>query len=121
MAQFRFQNLEIWKEAIEMTDKLLDVADEVEEARKYRFAEQMRGAVMSISNNISEGSGSFSNKDFANFLNISRRSIFEVVNILTVFERRNIINKKFYELNIEKLDILSRKVTNFRKSLISKP
>lgn len=120
MAQFRFQNLDIWKEAIEMTDDLLDVADQVDRARKYRFAEQLRGAVMSVSNNIAEGSGSFSNKDFANFLNIARRSIFEVVNILTVLERRRLINIEFYELNEEKLDILSRKITNFRKSLITK-
>lgn len=120
MAQFRFQNLDIWKEAIEMTDDLLDVADRVEEARKYRFAEQLRGAVMSVSNNISEGSGSFSDKDFANFLNMSRRSIFEVVNILTVFERRKFIDKDFYQANVEKLDVLSRKITNFRKALNSK-
>jgi hypothetical protein len=29
-----------------------------------------------------EGSGSFSDKEFANFLNISRRSIFECANII---------------------------------------
>lgn len=115
---FRFQELQIWQEAIELTDELLDVADEVEELRKFKFAEQLRGAVMSISNNISEGSGSFSNKDFANFLNMSRRSTFEVVNILTIFQRRNYIDVSFYEQQTIKLDQLSRKITNFRKSLL---
>lgn len=121
MVQFRFQNLEIWQEAIEMTNELLDIADTMEQKKKYRFAEQLRGAVMSISNNIAEGLGSFSDKDFANFLNMSRRSIFEVVNILTLFKRRDYIEEAQYLKSTKKLDILSRKITNFRKALISKP
>lgn len=120
MAQFRFQNLDIWKESIELSNSLFDISDMVEKAHKYRFAEQLRGAVMSISNNISEGSGSFSNRDFANFLNMSRRSIFEVVNILTIFERRGFIQKDEFEIYVNRLDVLSRKVTNFRKSLLAK-
>ncbi|MEM6359532.1 MAG: four helix bundle protein [Bacteroidota bacterium] len=120
MATFRFQELQIWQEAIELTDALPDVADAAEEKKKFKFAEQLRGAVMSISNNISEGSGSFSNKDFAHFLNMSRRSIFEVVNILTIFHRRKYIDSTFYLEQADKLDVLSRKITNFRKALISK-
>ena len=58
MAKFRFQDLEIWKEAIEKGNMLFDVADEIEEKRLFRFAEQLRSAGMSMSNNIAEGSGS---------------------------------------------------------------
>ncbi len=49
---FRFQDLKIWKKAIEIGDKLLDIADELEMNKLYRFAEQVRGASLSISNNI---------------------------------------------------------------------
>lgn len=52
---FRFQNFEIWKKAIKIGYKLLDVADTLEKRKLYRFAEQVRGASLSISNNI-EGS-----------------------------------------------------------------
>ena len=52
----------------------------------YRFSEQLRAAAMSITNNIAEGSASTSDKDFAQFLNIARRSVFECVNILILFE-----------------------------------
>ncbi len=48
---FRFQDLEIWKKAIEIGNKLLDIADDLEKRRLYRFAEQTRGASLSISNN----------------------------------------------------------------------
>ena len=48
---FRFQDLEIWKKAIDIGNRLLDIADELEKKRLYRFAEQVRGASLSISNN----------------------------------------------------------------------
>ncbi len=62
--QFRFQDLRVWQVAIEVANDLLDIADSLEKKRLYRFAEQLRGAGMSISNNIAEGSGSSSKKDF---------------------------------------------------------
>jgi four helix bundle protein len=72
---------------------------------------------MSISNNIAEGSGSFSDKDFANFLNISRRSVFECANILHIFQRRKIITSEQRFSIYPDLITLSKKITNFRKSL----
>lgn len=51
MTKFRFQDLEIWKDAIEIGDMLFDIADKLEEKRLFRFAEQLRGAGMSMSNN----------------------------------------------------------------------
>jgi len=52
MVKFRFQDLEIWKMSIEIADTLFDIADDLEEKKLYRFAEQLRGASMSMSNNI---------------------------------------------------------------------
>ena len=115
--KFRFENLEIWQLAIGAANELCDVADDLERRKLYKFAEQLRGAVLSISNNIAEGSGSSSNKDFANFLNYSHRSIYEVVNIVTVLHMRNIVDDQKLEQYLEDLDKLSRKITNFKKSL----
>jgi four helix bundle protein len=117
MDDFRFEKLDIWKESIEISDVLFDYADKADDKRLYKFAEQLRAAGMSISNNIAEGSGSFSDKEFANFLNISRRSIFECANILYIFERRGIITQFERTTIYSKLIILSKKITNFRKSL----
>ena len=55
MPKFRFQDLEIWQLAIEIADELFDLAYELEKKKLYRFAEQLRAAGMSISNNIAEG------------------------------------------------------------------
>ena len=82
MVKFRFQDLKIWQLAIEIADDLFDIADELEQKKLFRFAEQLRGSGMSMSNNIAEGSGSLSKKEFKNFLNIARRSTFENANFI---------------------------------------
>ena len=56
--KFRFQDLKIWQSAIEIADELFNIADDLERKKLYRFAEQLRGSGMSMSNNIAEGSGS---------------------------------------------------------------
>lgn len=117
MDDFRFEQLDIWKEAIQISDILFDFADKAEKKKFFWFAEQLRAAAMSISNNIAEGSGSFSDKEFASFLNISRRSIFECANIIHIFLRRKIINIEEKKLIYDQLILLSKKITNFRKVL----
>jgi len=117
MAKFRFQDLKIWQLAIEIADELFDIADGIEKKRLYRFAEQLRAAGMSMSNNIAEGSGSSSKREFKNFLNIARRSTFENANILIILERRKLIKTTQLEKNLENLDKLCRQITNFIKSL----
>lgn len=117
MDDFRFEKLEIWRDAISVSDYLFDIAEKADEKRFYKFAEQLRAATMSISNNIAEGSGSFSDKDFSNFLNISRRSVFECANILFIFERRKIIEMPERMAIYPKLISLSKMITGFRKTL----
>jgi len=117
MAKFRFQDLEIWRMAIEIADVLFDIAAELDKKRLYRFAEQLRGAGMSMSNNIAEGSGSSSKKEFIQFLNIARRSTFENANILILLRRRKLIEEEMLENLLDKLDHLCRMITNFQKTL----
>lgn len=115
---FRFENLEIWKDAIMISDTLLNLSDIVEGKKLYRFAEQLRGATMSISNNIAEGSGCFSNKEFAQFLNFARRSIFECANIVSLFLKRELITIEEKDKIYIELTILSKKIAVFRKRLL---
>ena len=119
MAQFRFMDLDIWKESIIMNDQLFDLADALSDAKSYRVAEQLRAASLSISNNIAEGSGSFTSKDFANFLNFSRRSVFETANISFVVYRRKFIDKEHLDQILNDLELLSRRITSFRKSILT--
>ena len=116
-SKFRFQDLEIWKLAIEIADELFDIADELEKKHLFRFAEQLRGAGMSMSNNIAEGSGSEWKKEFKNFLNIARRSAFENANILIILNGRKLIEDDRVEKLLDKLDKECRMITNLKKTL----
>ena len=118
MAQFRFQNLEIWKRAIEIADYLLDVASKMDERKFYRFSDQLRGAALSISNNIAEGAGSASKKEFAQFLNFAKRSCFENANMLILFARKGLIGDELRDQQLVALEEESRMIEAFRKSLL---
>ena len=50
--QFRFQDLEIWKRAADLSVVLFQYGDVLDRKKFYRFAEQFRAAVLSITNNI---------------------------------------------------------------------
>ena len=80
---FRFEDLEIWKKAIEIAEKLFDIADQLETNKLFRFAEQLRAAALSMPNNIAEGSGSNSDREFAQFINIAKTT-----NIFIFFKKK---------------------------------
>ena len=117
--KFRFQDLRIWQLAIEIADELFDIADDLKRKKLYRFAEQLRSAAMSMSNNIAEGSGSSWNRDFSNFLNIARRSTFENANISILLYRRHIIGDSRLDAILKNLDSLCRQITSFQHTLKS--
>ena len=117
MVKFRFPDFEIWQLSIKIADELFGIADSLEERRLYRFAEQLRAAGMSMANNIAEGSGSDSKREFSQYLNVARRSTFENANILILLQKRNLIAQNEFESLLENLDFLCRKITNFQKSL----
>ncbi|MEI6655140.1 MAG: four helix bundle protein [Verrucomicrobiota bacterium] len=113
---FRFEDMDIWQRAAEISMPVFDIADSLEDQRKYRFGEQLRAAMLSFSNNMAEGSGSASDIDFAHFLNIARRSIFEVASMLLVFHKRKIIPARPCVLLTELIE-LSKMTLAFRNTL----
>jgi four helix bundle protein len=49
---FRFEDLEIWQLARQLAVRFHQVADRLEKRKFYRYAEQLRGAGLSLANNI---------------------------------------------------------------------
>lgn len=87
MAKFRFQDLKIWQVVIDIANELFGLADDLEMKKLYRFADQLKGSGISMPNNIAEGSGSHSKKEFKQFLNIARRSTFENTKLQREYRR----------------------------------
>jgi four helix bundle protein len=114
---FRFEDLDVWQRAADLAFSLGGVADKLEELRRNRFAEQLRAAALSISNNIAEGSGSSSNNEFRHFLNIARRSAFECANMLLIFQRQNLVSDDEVGPLLLELNEVCRMITGLSRSL----
>jgi four helix bundle protein len=114
---FRFQNLDIWRKATEIGMELFDIADELDKRHLHRFAEQSRATGLSMSNNIAEGSGSISKKEFRQFLNVARRSTFENASMIIIYQMRELISEEQKEHLLEELDQLCRMISGFVRSL----
>ena len=109
--------MEIWQRAADVSSDLFRLASKLDAQKTYRFAEQLRAAALSVTNNIAEGSGSVSDKEFANFLNISRRSIFEVANMLILLSREGYLSETEVSGLLPELEEQSRMILAFRKTL----
>jgi four helix bundle protein len=72
---------------------------------------------LSITNNIAEGSGSDSDDDFSNFLKFSRRSVFEVANMLILFARKGYLNEAEINPLLAELQEQSKMILAFRRTL----
>ena len=87
---FRFGDLQIWEIAKELAIACHETADALDRQRLFRYAEQLRGAGLSPSNNIAEGSASTHTNEFRQFLNIARRSVHENASMTLIFEAMNL-------------------------------
>ncbi|MEX0610860.1 MAG: four helix bundle protein, partial [Pirellulales bacterium] len=114
---FRFEDLELWQRAADVSFALDELADRFEEQRRYRHAEQLRCAGLSISNNIAEGSGSKSSNEFRNFLNIAHRSAFECASMLLVFKRKQMMSADVVSPLLVELNEVCRMLTGLSRSL----
>jgi len=114
---FRFEDLEIWQLARRLAVKFHKLAEQLDRRRLYRYAEQLRGAGLSLTNNMAEGSGSIHVQEFKQFLNITRRSLFEDASMLMVFEALGLFAPAEIDDLLTDCDVLSRKITNFSRAL----
>lgn len=113
---FRFEELEIWKMAIEYADKCYNIADKFPKHEIFALGDQLRRAAVSIPNNIAEGSGG-TPKEFSNFLNISVRSTLETISILIMAERRVYISAEQRLTLYKEAEILIRRIRAFKNSI----
>jgi len=117
---FRFQTLEVYRTTLEISGDIFILLNELQNKREFVIADQLMRAFLSITNNIAEGSGSNSEKEFAYFLNIARRSVFECVNIMTIMHLKGHLSNEAKDEYSEKFELISRKLQSLRKYLLKK-
>ena len=113
----RFEDLELWKEAVKMGVSIYKITEEGKMARDFSARDQLRRAAISVSNNIAEGFEYNNNKTFVRFLMYAKGSAGELRSQLFVLKEAGIIEEgKFHPL-WEHVLKLSRNIEGFRKYL----
>ncbi len=73
-----YRNLEVWKKAHSLALDIYRVSGELPTSERYGLQSQMRRSAASIPENIAEGSGRSTDRDFARFLSTAIGSACEL-------------------------------------------
>ena len=115
-----FEEFEVHKKGVLLTKKIYQLVKKPSFEKEFDFKSQIKRAVVSITNNIAEGSEYNNNKQFIRFLKMSKGSCAEVRNMLLLArELEFCTNDEIQESMILSVEI-SQNVSNFIKYLSSK-
>ena len=77
--RFRFKNFKVYQDSKQFCKSCHDIVEKNIKSRDKELASQIKRALNSLILNIAEGSADNSDTEFARFLGISIRSVYEVV------------------------------------------
>jgi four helix bundle protein len=114
---FKFEKLEVWQEAIELSGVVNSVTSKFPKDDLYVLTSQMKRAYDSISLNIAEGSTGQTNPEYKKFLGYSIRSGIELVSGIYLAKKRNIISEGDFNTIYSQTDILIKRIQALRKAI----
>ena len=88
----KFENLEVWRLAIDYADLCYGLAEQLPKQEEYNLASQIRRAAVSIALNIAEGSTGLSDAEQSRFLSMAIRSLLETVACQHLIHRRQYLD-----------------------------
>ncbi len=112
-----FEEMEVWQDAQNLA---VDVYQDFAMCRDFSFVDQIKRAVVSVSNNIAEGAERTSSVEFARFLDISKGSSGEVRSMYRLAERLKFVDSEASVSRSEQCKSISRQLGGFAKHLRKK-
>lgn len=89
---YKFENLEVWKLALEYIDQCYVIGDLLPQSEQYNLKSQLMRAATSIALNIAEGAIGQSDAEQARFLSFASRSLVETVACQHLIHRRGYLS-----------------------------
>lgn len=114
-----FEEIEAWKKSRELTKIIYRLSSKSEFSKDWLLKDQIRRAVIFVGSNIAEGFDSGFNKEFARFLNISKRSVSEIQSQLYVALDQLYINHKEFECAYDCAQEIRKIISGFIRYLKS--
>ena len=115
-----FRNYDIWKNGLNIVDKVYTLTDGFPKYETYGLSDQLRRASVSIPSNVAEGSSRTSETDFSRFLEYSIGSCFEVETQLEIALRRKYISEEQFGRLLETIQQEERQLNQFITKLKTK-
>ena len=109
----KFEDLEIWQQARELNIKVAPLLDKLSELKSYRLKDQLDGSAGSVMDNIAEGFERDGNREFIQFLAISKGSLGEVRSQLYRAADRSYLEMEQNEILQVECKLLAGKIANF--------
>ena len=109
----KFEELPIWKLALEITKLIYDLTSNSKWSKDFGLRDQIRRAVVSVSSNIVEGFEKSNNNEFIRFLRMSKGSVGETRNQLHIALAVGYISIEEFNFVNEKLEELSARIGGF--------
>ncbi len=95
----RFEDIQAWQAARELTRMVYAVSSRGSFAYDYRLRDQIRGSAISVMSNIAEGFGAATNGEFIRFLGYARRSLVELQSQLYIaLDQQYISQEEFRQI-----------------------
>lgn len=114
-----FEDLEVWKTARALTNKIYGITKNDAFSKDYSLKDQIRRASVSIMSNIAEGYERGGNQELIQFLSIAKGSCGEVRCQLYIAGDQNYTNQNELKPIIEQCKRLSIMINNFMEHLKS--
>ena len=115
----RFEDIEAWKEARKLVNRVYGFCSVNEFKKDHSLVDQIRRAAISIMANITEGFARKGNKEFIQFLFIAKSSAAELQSHLYVALDQKYINEDTFDELYQDADKIQRQLSNFIKYLHS--
>jgi four helix bundle protein len=100
-----FEEMQVWLDAQQLA---VDVYSDMRQVKDFSFVDQIKRAVVSIFNNIAEGSERVTSTDFARFLDIAKGSTGEVRSMFRLANRLGFISASIADMRCEQCKSISR-------------
>lgn len=112
-----FEELRCWQSARELVQFVFKLCDEPKLARDFGTRDRLKRAAVSVMNNIAEGFGRKSHKEFARFLEYAQSSAMEVCSMSYILDDLEIVSKDHALLLREKSSKLKIQIRAFSAAL----
>jgi four helix bundle protein len=114
---FKFEKLQIWQLALEMSYEIHNLTRAFPKEELFILTSQIKRAADSISLNIAEGCTGQSNPEQKKFIGYAQRSAIEVVGCLYIGKKRGLVTNDQFDIHYSALDKLVAMIQKFKNSI----